>query len=196
MKKLALALALFVISGSPSLASSSNTTHSPAAKYIESLGNKALTVIQEKGASKDLKQKKLADLFADNVDFAWIGKFVMGRFWRQATNDQKSRYLKNYQDFLTKNYTQRFTDYTSGGFKVTGAQDNGKSEYTVSMEISSNHNEPPVLVDYKIRKAGAGFRVFDIIVEGVSMITTQRSEFASVLNQKGIDVLIEQLAVK
>ena len=197
MKILALACSLLLLATPSSFAANAERANSPAAKYIETLGTKALAIIQDNALNKEKKQETLSALFQENVDFDWVGKFVMGRFWRQATDDQKSRYITNYRKFLTKNYTSRFTEYTSGGFKVTDAKDIGKGEYVVSMEIQSDKkSEAAVLVDYKVRRAGGSFRVFDIIVEGVSMITTQRAEFGSVLNQKGIDSLIEQLAVK
>jgi phospholipid transport system substrate-binding protein len=131
------------------------------------------------------------------VDFPWVGRFVMGRFWREATDEQKSRYLAEYQKFLILHYTSRFTDYTSGTFKVTGDKADGDNEFTVSMQLQSDEpNSEPVLVDYRVRKEDQGFKIFDVIVEGVSLITTQRSEFAAVLNKNGIDYLIGQLAAK
>ena len=121
----------------------------------------------------------------------------MGHFWREATEDQKARYLKEYQKFLILHYTSRFTQYTSGTFKVTNSRDDGDSEFTVSMELKADEpNAEPVLVDYRIRKEDSGFKIFDVIVEGVSLITTQRSEFASVITNNGIDYLINQLIAK
>jgi phospholipid transport system substrate-binding protein len=179
--------------GQPAFASSKET----ASKYVEKLGDTALATISNKSFSKDQKQAKLDALFSDNVDFNWVGRFVMGRYWRQATDAQKARYLKEYKKFLIVHYTSRFTDYTSGSFKITSAQEDGDGEYTVGMQITSNDKgAEPVLVDYRVRAEGNGFKIFDVIVEGVSLITTQRSEFASVLNDKGIDHLIEQLAAK
>ena len=122
---------------------------------------------------------------------------MLGRFWKQATDDQKSRYLQQYGGFITNHYASRFSDYSSGSFKITGTKDDGNNEFTISMQIQSGESGGnPVLVDYKIRKTDKNFRIFDIIVEGVSMITTQRSEFASVLSNNGMDYLITQLANK
>lgn len=176
-------------------AHASNTA--AASQYIERLGNQALAAISEKGASKQQKQAKLERIFAENVDFKWVGRFVMGRYWRDASEAQKSRYLKEYQKFLILNYTSRFADYTGGNFKVSSTEDQGDDEYKVSMEMSSGKaNEEPVYVDYRVRKEGSNFRIFDVIVEGVSLIATQRSEFGSVLSTNGIDYLINQLAEK
>lgn len=164
-------------------------------KYIEQLGNQALSAISDKGANRDQKLSKLNRLFSDNVDFKWVGRFVMGHFWREANDTQKSRYLKEYQKFLILHYTSRFADYTSGSFKITSTKDDGDGEYTVSMQMSSGKaNDEPVLVDYRVRRQDGGFKIFDVIVEGVSLITTQRSEFNSVLSSNGIDYLIDQLS--
>lgn len=168
-----------------------------AGKYLEAIANQTLGVISDKTLSKDKKQAKLEKLFGDNVDFPWVGRFVMGRFWRQASDAQKSHYLQEYQKFLLLHYTTRFTEYTSGGFKVLGTKEDGDHEYVVSMQIqTSDSGSEPVMVDYRVREDGGKFKIFDVIVEGVSMITTQRSEFSSILNNKGIDYLIGQLAAK
>lgn len=168
-----------------------------AGAYVSGLANQTLAIISDTHTSKPQRQAKLNRLFADNVDFPWVGRFVMGRYWREATDSQKARYLKEYQKFLILHYTSRFTEYTSGDFKVTGSEDDGNGEFTVSMRIKpGDQNGQPILVDYRVRREDAGFKVFDVIVEGVSMITTQRSEFASVISQGGIDYLIRQLAAR
>jgi len=168
-----------------------------ASKYVQGLGDQALAVITNHHFNPDQKQKALEKIFSSNVDFPWVGRFVMGRFWREATDGQKARYLREYQKFLILHYTSRFTQYTSGTFKVTGSREDGDDEFTVSMQLKSDEpNSEPVLVDYRVRKEEGGFKIFDVIVEGVSLITTQRSEFASVITNNGIDFLIDQLAAK
>jgi phospholipid transport system substrate-binding protein len=169
-----------------------------ASKYVETLGNSAVATLSDKSLAKEAKQAKIEKLFRENVDIAWIGKFVLGRFWRQASEEQKKTYMQQYETFLVHNYAARFTDYTSGTFKITDAKSDGDDEFTVSMQIKADAaGSEPVMVDYKIRSNKEhknSFVVFDIIVEGVSMITTQRSEFTSVVANKGMDYLITQLS--
>ena len=172
-----------------------------ASKFVESLGNDAVAILSNKKFSKEVKRKKIEQVFRDNVDIEWIGRFVLGRFWRQVTDDQKRRYFEEYEKFLVEHYATRFADYSSGSFTITGARDDGDNEYVISMQIKSGEaGSGPILVDYRVRakdrEGKSGFVVFDIIVEGVSMITTQRSEFNSVLSSKGMDYLIAQLANK
>lgn len=167
-----------------------------AGKFIEKLGNQALSTISDAKLSKDAKQARLERLFSDSVDVPWVAHFVLGRYWKQATDDQKKRYLQAYEKFLIKHYTSRFTDYTSGSFKITATREDSASESTISMQIiPGDGKSEPVQVDYRVRQ-GSNLKIFDVIVEGVSLITTQRSEFSSVIANKGIDHLISQLAEK
>jgi phospholipid transport system substrate-binding protein len=196
IRALALSL-LMLISAQAATAAAPKTNAEKAGAYIESLGHKALDILTKKTVSKEIKQQTLENIFKDNVDFPWVGRFVMGRFWRTATPEQQTRYIAAYQTFLIKHYASRFTEYTSGSFKITGSNEGEPNEYTVNMQIVANDaSEPPIVIDYKVRKEKASFKVFDIIVEGVSLITTQRSEFASVLNSKGVDGLTAMLESK
>lgn len=168
-----------------------------ASKYIEGLGNSAITILTDRSLDKEVKGRKIEQLFRDNVDMRWIGKFVIGRFWRQINDDQKQHYLKEYETFLVHNYATRFTDYTSGSFKITDAKANNDNEFMISMQIKSEEvGGDPIEVDYRVRGSKSTFKVIDIIVEGVSMLTTQRDEFTSILTSKDIDYLIEQIAKK
>ncbi len=180
-------------------ANAAPATSEAAGKYIEQLGSAALSTISNKSLDKSGKQAQLEKIFSDNVDFQWVARFVMGRFWRSATDEQKTRYVAEYKKFLILHYTSRFTDYTSGTFKVTNVRDDSNGEYTVSMQIKGGGDQAgnePVLVDYRVRSEDVGFKIFDVIVEGVSLISTQRSEFSSVLQKNGIDYLIDQLVAK
>ncbi len=171
-----------------------------AGKYVENVGNKAIETLSNKKLDKEVKRNKIEQLFRDNVDINWIGKFVLGRFFRQATDEQKKRYFKEYETFLVRHYATRFTDYTSGSFTITNSRDDGGEEFTINMQIKSGEaGSEPISVDYRVRADNShkdGFVIFDITVEGVSMITTQRSEFSSVITNKGMDYLITQLADK
>src|SRR3982750_1796589 len=83
-----------------------------ATSYITGLAEKALSTIKDDKLAKEKKTVQLEDLFATNVDMEWVGRFVMGRFWRQATDAQKKEYLTAYQSFLVSSYASRFAEYT------------------------------------------------------------------------------------
>ena len=165
-----------------------------ASKFVGEIGKQAVSILSNNDSSKDEKTTALQSMFENTVDIEWIGKFVLGRGWRTATDAQKQSYMNNYKSFLIKHYTANLSEFSSVDFKITRITPDDNGGNIVTMKIQ-RPNQEDIVVDYTIRKKpNDGLKVYDITIEGVSMITTQRSEFASVVEQNGIDYLIAQLA--
>jgi len=165
-----------------------------ARKFVDTIATQALNVISGKD-SKEQKELKLEKLFSGSVDIPWVGRFTLGRYWREATEDQRSRYLKEYENFWVTHYAGRFAEYSGGSFTITGASQDDDGQYIVNMVMVSAEDHQDVQVEYHVHMDAANqFKIYDVVIEGVSMITTQRSEFASVVASKGLDYLIDQLA--
>jgi len=168
-----------------------------AGSYIQRVGTQTVNILKSP-AAKPQKQAALAGIFAANVDFPWVARFVMGRYWREASDDQKQRYVFQYQRFLVRHYAVLFSDYNGGNFKVLYSRDDGDGEYSVGMQVQAadDKGSEPVMIEYKVRSEAGIFKIFDVLIEGVSMLTTQRSEFGAVLGNNSIDYLIDMLQKK
>ncbi len=167
-----------------------------ARNFAESTANKAVSVLASAG-SDSVKVTKLEELFVNSVDTNWIARFVMGKYWKDIDAAKQKEYLSNYRDFLVKHYTQNFKEYSEGTqFTITRSNQVKKGQYRVSMNIIRLQGQP-LKVDYRVRDGGSNnYSIIDIVVEGVSLLNTQRSEFSSVIQRKGVDHLIEQLKSK
>lgn len=164
-----------------------------AKRFVDGIGQQVIAIIGEEGSQAD-KQAKLRGIFEQNADFNWIGKFVLGTHWRKATPEQQQAYLANYRSFVVSNYADKFKKYSGQTYKILAVRPLDSGEYLVKMAIQDpNPNNPEIMTDYKIREEAGSYKIFDIIVEGVSLITTQRSEFDSVVKRKGLDGLIDLL---
>lgn len=165
-----------------------------AKHYIQQLGDKVLVVIKN-GSNDRTTEEKLTKIFDQEIDTAWIGKFVLGRYNRTITPQQKTEFLKLYRKFLLDAYVPKFKEYTGETFKITGAQAGQRGDYLVQTKIFRPQGEP-VLVDYRLKPAGGSFKVIDIIAEGVSTLNTHRSEFGSIIASEGMDALNKKLVNK
>lgn len=192
LKLMAMAMALVSLG----ITCATAATPDDAKNYARSIGGKVLVILNDKALDDNTKLTRLEGLFVDVVDVKWVGRFVLGQYWRQATPEQQNAYIDAYGTFLVKNYTSNFADYGGETFVVTTSREERPGEFFVRTEIQRTNGEPNVLVDYRVRAQDKGFKVFDIIVEGVSLINTQRSEFASVVSRQGMDKLIELLQQK
>ncbi len=181
------------------LSATSFTTASASEKQVESfvttLADNVLKTL-ESGSNEKQTLMKLESLFKKNVDTKWIGRFVLGKHWRSLNEAEQARYLKSYQNFIVKNYTSRFAQFSGQTYELGKTRKQEDGDYLVMMKIIDPKGGPDILTDYRVRKQDGGYRVVDIVVEGVSLITTQRSEFGGFVGQKGIDALIKALDAK
>lgn len=179
-----------------SLFSNAQASAEEARAYVNELGNKTISIISNTTIPEREKETKLTALFTETLDTEWIAKFVLGRYWRTAQPEQQKRYLALYQKFLINSYVPNFRDYTGEKFVVTAVSETGKDEYLVQTEII-HPGKPKTRVDYRLRKSAQGaYKVYDIIAEGVSLISTQRSEFGSIVARDGMDSLLKKLEAK
>jgi phospholipid transport system substrate-binding protein len=145
--------------------------------------------------SEAAAKQALENVFTRYVDIEWVGQFVLGRHWRKASEDQKQRFIASYRSFMVGGYTSRLRQYSGDNYSVSAPRSLGNGRSALTMQVQRDAGAP-VVIDYKIRQSGQGFKIYDLVVEGISLITTQRSEFDSVVNRQGLDFLIQALAKK
>ena len=114
------------------------------------------------------------------------------------TDKQKEAYLKAYNHYLIKTYVPRFKEYNNEEIKITGTKDMGNEQYIVSTQITSKKSadKHTLNIGYRCKNTDGSFKIRDISGEDMSLLTTQRSEFASVVTNGGLDKLIQTLAEK
>lgn len=168
-----------------------------AKQFIATIGDDVVAIF-EKNPSVDEREKALTALFDRSIDSSWMGKFVLGKYWRQASEAQQKQFLSLYKDFLFVNYLPHFKNYNGEKQQVLDVVDEGDGDYMVRTQIVRPEKNAPVHVDYRVHREEGGSRllIFDIVTEGVSVVTTHRSDFGSVVSQQGIDGLIKRIESK
>jgi len=167
-----------------------------ASQFVDSVGKQVLTTMNGAG-DEAAKEQALRDLFAANVDMEWMGKFALGSTWAQANAEQRARYITAYKDYLIAHYTKNFSNYAGSQYTITEAKAAANGEFTVGMNVKTpKARQEEIQAGYRVRSAGGSYKISDIIIEGVSLITTQRSEFGSVAQNGGIDKVTTQLQAK
>lgn len=193
MRALTIGVLLLVGSTGASVAGAEEAT-----SFIHQQGEQVLDVLRDDALPAPEKERKLVDIFGNSVDVKWVGRFVLGKYWRRASDEQKARYNQYYRPFLLHSYASRFNEYRGETFDVSDANPLKKEgEYEVRTRILRPQGEP-VQVNYRVRpdESGNHFLIFDVVVEGVSLLATQRSEFAALIDRKGLDHLIDRLEAR
>ena len=166
--------------------------------FVQNLGQEALTTLDQ-----DVSQDKLAGEMRDWLntyfDTDTIARFTLGRYWRQATDEQKEEYTTLFNELIVTTYSRRLQEYSGEDFKVSGHTSmNDRDTLVHSKIIPADNKGPSTQVDWRVRKIDGKKKIIDVVVEGVSMSVTQRKEFASVIQKNGgkIDALLKSLREK
>ncbi|MFZ1871965.1 MAG: phospholipid-binding protein MlaC [Chania sp.] len=132
------------------------------------------------------------------VQVKYAGALVLGRYYKEATPAQREAYFAAFQAYLEQAYGQALAMYNGQTYQIEPAQPLGDADIiAIRVTIVDNGSRPPVRLDFQWRKnSKTGYwQAYDMIAEGVSMITTKQNEWASTLRTKGVDGLTQQLLV-
>ena len=166
--------------------------------FSHTMIDRVVTLFHEKTLSEEQKRQALARLFNEAVDTDWIGKFVLGRYWKAGTPEEQKNYLQGFRNYLTHIYVSKFNDESGMSVDAIRIQAVSQTEDKDSLvkTVIQRKGEPEVHVDYILDPSSGKCQVHDIKVEGVSLIASQRSEIQTVAASGGMQAVIQALSGK
>jgi phospholipid transport system substrate-binding protein len=167
---------------------------SDAAGFIHSLGDRTIALLARFGHDRKALISGMAELLDEAIDISLVARLALGRSWRQANEAQRRDYVELCRRYILATMAQRFTSYEgSERFVVTGTRLVGDD--TIVGSRIDYVGYPPLLLEWRVREAGRP-AIVDVVVEGVSMVLTFRSEFDSIVARRGIDGLLRELTAQ
>jgi len=164
-----------------------------AQALIENVGVEVLAVLRDPALDNPQKFNRLVALLDGPIDLEIIARLILGRHWRSASEAQQAEYLELFRAFALDNLASRLHVYDGQDFEIVGAQAVNERDAVVATRVTGG-GRPPLKVDWRVRERDDGDLVaIDVIVEGVSLIVTQRSEFSAVIERRGMDGLLAEL---
>ncbi len=145
--------------------------------------------------------KKAADLMENKIvphfNFVRMTRIAMGRNWRLASPEQQKELVGEFKTLLVRTYSTALANYRDQqiDYKPLRAKPED-TEVTVRSDVKQSGSSQPVSIDYEMEKTSNGWKVYDVKVGGVSLVTTYRDTFAGEVKERGVDGLIKSLAAK
>jgi phospholipid transport system substrate-binding protein len=130
-----------------------------------------------------------------NFDFRAMSRTVLGRYWRTATEEQRTQFVNNFRSLLVRTYATAMLKYNDEKiiylpFKLIP----GDRTATVKSEFRRADGAPPVAISYSFYRTDAGWKIYDVTIEGASLVTTYQTTYAERVQKEGLDALIAGLA--
>lgn len=164
-----------------------------AKQFITKMSSDGIGFLGNEGMSQAQKEAEFKKLLQNSFDMTTVGRFALGTYWNSATAAQRAEYQKLFDAMIVRVYSARFNEYNGQKIDVGNVREDGNDMVVTSYIVPQSG--PKVRVDWRVRNRGQGYKIVDVIVEGVSMAMTQRSDFSSVIQRGGgnIQVLIDHL---
>ena len=191
-----IALAIVLLAARPGQAEDGGVQRDPV-DFLKGFSAQAIDVLAAQQLSDQQREAEFRRLLTDGFDVDAISRFVLGRHLRSATNDQRIEYRQLFEDFIVATYARRFRGQTGGEFVVGAIRERTEKRAIVGSEIRRPEGAP-LAVDWRLRQKGGNWRIIDLMIEGISMAITQRSEFYAVISNNGghLEVLLQKLREK
>ena len=163
--------------------------------FVQSTVNRASKVLSD-NLSKDQKIKKLKSIAAETVDIKGIGMYTLGSYRKTLSENQKKEYDTLFKQYFLKTFSSRLAEYSNPEIEVKFKKELNKNYTMVSSILIATEQRPEVKIDWRIyTKNPDDLKIRDLIIEGLSLVRTQKEEFSSIIrsNDGNIDALFSDL---
>ena len=164
---------------------------------VKTTVDEVLSVIKQKKDKRtlhDLAEKKVLPHF----DFQAMTRLAMGKSWREANPDQQNKLENAFRGLLVNTYTTALGQNTTSdaAVEVKPVQVKSDQDDVTVKTVARQSGRQPVTIDYRMTRTSGGWKVYDVIVENLSLVTNYRSSFAAEIGRSGIDGLIKTIEAK
>jgi len=152
-----------------------------ATQFIQSTGQELVAALNS-DAPVAQRRQQVAAILRRAVDVEGVGRFILGRWWRQASAAEQQEYTRLFEETLIRNLSARFGEYQGVRFSLGRAQQRTEDDVLVNTVIE-RPNIAPFALDWRVGDINGQPRVVDVIAEGTSLRLTQRSEYSAVIQR-------------
>ena len=170
------------------------TSPQEAARVVERLGNKAVTILSSGKAGVPAKRAALRELIRGGFDLELTSRFVLGKTWGQASPEQRAEFQELLTEYLLSSYARHLGAYRAETLTIVASHPVGGGD--VLVETSIEHDDEATKAVWRVRTQHGEYKIIDVVFDGISLALTIRQEFASVIKHRRLDGLLKLLRKK
>ncbi len=156
-----------------------------ATTFVKNLAEQAIRELTDKSAPRKQRIALFRKFFNTHFAVNGIGKWILGRHWRKASDDERREYLRLFEDLMVVSYVDRFAAYAGEPLLITKTLSQNANNAIVYTKIEQPGGAPSVHVDWRVARKNSMYKIVDVVVEGTSMSSTLRADFGSTIRQRG-----------
>jgi len=164
--------------------------------FIQETADQVLGVLKNPRLDSDAKIAAIEKIAYARFDFDTISRLVLARNWRKLTPEQRERFTREFKKHLSVTYGKNVDSYANETIEIIGDREDPRGDHTVQTRIVRGSRAEDILVDYRLRPKDGRWRVIDVVVERISLVSNFRSQLQEIISRDGIETMLEMLAKK
>lgn len=185
-----LAVASLLLVGTPTAGADAG-----AEAVVERTTSGVIAVLVDQSSSADAKRTRVEEVVLASVDFETLAKLVLARNWSRFSEPQRTEFMDLFRNHLSMTYGRNVESYKNETVQITGSRPESRGDVTVKTKIVRG-GPNDILVDYRLRQRNGTWKIIDVVIEGVSLVSNFRSQFQDVVASGGPDRLLTLLREK
>ena len=163
--------------------------------FVSNFAKSAINILSDKEILEGEKNSKFTDLVMSAIDLNLISKFVLSKTWKNATDNQKERYIQAFKNYFINSYANKLDQYSGEQVEVVDAEEAGKYVIVNSFIYREGTDTLKINLKWRLLNRDGEIKIIDLNIEGISLIIAQREEFQSFLanNEGDLEKLIEKI---
>ncbi len=162
---------------------------------VQSVLNQATSILQAPGLSVEKRREALRDLAQAHLDFDNMARSALGDHWRDLSDSQRRQYVRLFTAFIEDAYLNKIQGFVRLTFQYVRETMDGPARAEVQTLVLQT-DEEPIRLDFELEREGPGWKVYDVSIDSVSMVSNYRGQFNRVIDNQGFDALMNILQAK
>lgn len=162
---------------------------------VEQAVSEVLAILADRSLAREQRLKKIEAVAYSHFDFTTMSKLVLARNWRRFSPEQQEEFIVEFKRLLSRRYGTRLDRYSDEGVEVNGEKPESRGDVTVLTEVVGGSFEGAT-INYRMRQMGGTWKAIDVVVEGVSLVSSYRTQFRDLLGNGSTASLLERMREK
>ena len=164
-------------------------------KFVSNFANNAISILGNESLDINQKNLQFTDLVMSSIDMNLISKFVLSKYWKIASQEQRDVYIKAFEEYFISSYANKLDQYSGEKIVIVSSDAAKKFVIVKSNIVRDGADTLKIELDWRLLTRDGQTKIIDLSIEGISLIVAQREEFQSYLsnNDGDLDALINKL---
>jgi phospholipid transport system substrate-binding protein len=165
-------------------------------QVVDALATQVIAVLKDGQLDTARKRTRIEELAYGAIDFPTLSKLVLARNWPKFSTPQRDEFEQEFKEHLSLTYGRNVDNYKNEKVAILGERPEARGDVTVQTKILRGGGSEDVVVDYRLRQREGQWKIIDVIIEGVSLVSNFRSQFQDIVANGGPDRLLILLREK